>query len=362
MATYERLTHQEHGPPLGREQTIYDGQSTRADKVAAALAALEEGIARLTDSERFKDYLTTMSRFHDYSFNNIWLIQMQRPYATMVAGFRKWRSMDRFVKSGEKGITIIYPKFKIIKEDDEERERRVLIGYGMGYVFDISQTGGKPLPQAPTPKDLDGDSAEGRSLFGRVAAFAKARGASITRQDCHPVKGYFIPDTKQIYVGTRLSQTHALKTLIYETAHLLTCDQEKLSRYDRETLAESAAFVVLSHFGIDSREYSFPYVSRWARNTAMLKRNLELIQETSHAIISGISPDDGEQQKAAPALTPPAVRDEPAPGDRRGAAPVSSRSPTPPAIDPALFPTGQEVQMPLFEAASPSLPLPAVQP
>jgi hypothetical protein len=231
----------------------------------------------------------------------------------------------------------------------------------MGYVFDISQTGGKPLPQAPVPKDLDGDSAEGRSLFGRVVAFAQSQGASITREDCHPVKGYFIPDTKQICVGTQLSQTHALKTLIHETAHLLTSDQEALSRPDRETLAESAAFVVLSHFGIDSSEYSFPYVARWARNSAMLKRNLELIQETSHAIISGISLDDVEQ-KQAPALTPPAAQDAPAPGDGRGDAPTHPRLPTPTAIDPALFPTGQEVQMPLFEAASASLPSPAVQP
>ena len=117
-----------------------------------------------------------MSRFHDYSFNNILLIQMQRPDATMVAVFRKWRSMDRFVKSGEKGITIIYPKFKITKEKENDEERKVLIGYGMDYVFDISQTGGTPLPQAPMPKDLDGDSAEGRSLFGRVAAFCQSPG------------------------------------------------------------------------------------------------------------------------------------------------------------------------------------------
>jgi hypothetical protein len=348
METHERLPHHEQSPPLGREQTIYDGQGARAEKVAAALATLEQGIASLTDSQRFKEYLATMSRFHDYSFNNILLIQMQRPSATMVAGFRKWRSMDRFVKSGEKGIMIIYPKFKTIQENDQERERKVLIGYGMGYVFDISQTGGKPLPQAPTPKDLDGESAEGRSLFGRVAAFATSQGAQITREDCHPVKGYFIPDTKHICVGTRLSQTHAVKTLIHETAHLLTSDQQALSRYDRETLAESAAFVVLSHFGIDSSEYSFPYVARWARDTAILKRNLELIQETAHAIISGITPGDGQQQQEAPRLTLPAAPDEPAPGEPRAGAPAQPRSPTPTAIDPALFPTGQEVQMPLF--------------
>jgi hypothetical protein len=93
----------------------------------------------------------------------------------------------------------------------------------------------------------------------------------------------------------------------------------------------------------------------------MLKRNLELIQETAHAIISGISPGDGQQMKAPP-LTPTAAKDDPAPGDRRGDAPVASRSPTRKAIDPALFPTGQEVQMPLFAAASASLPFPAAQP
>jgi N-terminal domain of anti-restriction factor ArdC len=346
MEMHERLLHLEHSLPLGREQTIYDGQSARAEKVAAALAALEQGIAALTDSQRFKDYLATMSRFHDYSFNNILLIQMQRPNATMVAGFRKWRSMDRFVKSGEKGMTIIYPKFKIIKDNDEEPERKVLIGYGMGYVFDISQTGGTPLPQAPTPKDLDGESDEGRALFARVAAFATAQGAAITREDCHPVKGYFIPDTKQICVGARLSGTHAVKTLIHETAHLLTSDQQALSRHDRETLAESAAFVVLSHFGIDSSEYSFPYVARWARDSAMLKRNLELIQETSHAIISGITPGDGQQQQEAPRLTLTAAEDKPAPGEPRAGAPAHPRSLTPTAIDPALFPTGQEVPPP----------------
>jgi antirestriction protein ArdC len=360
METHERLTHQEHSSPLGREQTIYDGQSARAEKVAAALATLEEGIASLTDSERFKDYLTAMSKFHDYSFNNVILIQAQMPTATMVAGFRKWRSMDRFVKSGEKGITIIYPKFKISKENDEERERKVLIGYGMGYVFDITQTGGKPVPQAPPPKDLDGESEEGRALFGRVAAFARARGASITHQDCHPVKGYFTPDTKQICIGTRLSQTHALKTLIHETAHLLTSDQQELSRPDKETLAESAAFVVLSHFGIDSREYSFPYVARWARDTAILKRNLELIQETSHAIISGISP--GEEHQVDTPLMTTTLAKTPVPVDPPPCQPSEPLPPAAKAINPALFPTGQEVQMPLFEAASASLPLSAAQP
>jgi hypothetical protein len=121
-----------------RKQTVYDAQTARAEKVVAALATLEEGIAVLTDSERFKTYLATMSCFHDYSFNNILLVQMQRPDATMVAGSRKWQSMERSVRRGEKGIAIIYPTFKITNENDEEH--RVLAGYGLGYVFGIAQT------------------------------------------------------------------------------------------------------------------------------------------------------------------------------------------------------------------------------
>jgi hypothetical protein len=231
-----------------------------------------------------------------------------------------------------------------------------------GGVHRLSSTSATPTrrDQAKLSSWVSGDGGAPVALLDRIAAFATKQGAHITRKDCHPIKGYFTPDTKEICVGTRLSQTHALKTLIHETAHLLSSEQQDLMRADKETLAESSAFVVLSHFGIDSSEYSFPYVARWAQDKAVLKRNLELIQTTAHTIISGISPDEAHQtEEPAISTTADATLVAVDPPICQPSEPPPPPVPPAQAIDPALFPTGKEVQFPLLWSSSAIRPQPS---
>src|SRR3954453_5026039 len=137
------------------KETQPHSQPEREERMQHVLQTLERGIETILTSEGYWQYLATMSRFHGYSFNNVALIMAQRPEATRVAGFQTWKSMDRFVKKGETGIKIMVPyKAKIEQEDDDPLY--VIRGFGVGTVFDVSQTDGRPLPEPPKVKEPEG--------------------------------------------------------------------------------------------------------------------------------------------------------------------------------------------------------------
>ena len=265
-------------------------------KVQTILKALEAGIEQIVDSDHFRAYLETMARFHRYSFNNVLLIKMQRPDATRVAGFRAWQEQfGRHVRKGERGIKIITPVMQAIVDEDpdtgEQRRRQIRVGWSTGAVFDVSQTEGKPLPTLATPQLLQGESDASHAIFGYLAGYSVDQGAHVARQAQDYIgrgNGFYSPHTREIAIAAGLKADAAAKTHAHETAHMVADHTGFEDSRDVETVAESAAFVVTHHFGLDTRAYSFDYVAGWAQDAGVFRRNLVAIQQTSHAMITGL--------------------------------------------------------------------------
>lgn len=288
----------------------------RESSVKEITKKLEQGLKELFESERYKTYLTTMSKFHNYSFNNTLLIAMQKPDATLVAGFTSWqKNFDRHVKKGEKGIRIMAPapykkkteqevidpntQKPIRGEDGKVKKKQVEIiipAFKPVTVFDVSQTDGKPIPELAINELLS--KVEDYQDF--VKALAKVAPVPVMYEDIPSgAKGYFSPSQQKIAIQKGMSESQTVKTLIHETAHSLlhdkenvrmegTGDAEKKSRSTKEVEAESVAYTVCQHFGIDTSEYSFGYVAGWSSGKEMpeLKTSMETIRKTASRLIT----------------------------------------------------------------------------
>lgn len=285
--------HRHHAAAEGQQQE-------RQEKLNEAMAVLERGIEGILDSESFADYLKTMARFHTYSFTNVAMIVAQRPEATQVAGYKTWQTLGRQVRKGEKGIVIFVPHRKRVgespdenKEDQQAGEQvkettHMITGFGLGRVFDVSQTEGEPLPEPPAVQELDGESETGARIDQRMSRFLIEEGVRLSSEDTGRANGYYRPAQRLIAISDRLSGNQRTKTLVHEAAHYLADHRGQVTREDAETVAESSAFVVLAHYGIDTGSYSFPYVARWAEDKAVLRRNLVEVQGVAAGLIAGI--------------------------------------------------------------------------
>ncbi len=269
-------------PPDGRE--------------AAILARLEQAVGEIQDSETFRRYLDVQSRFHRYSWGNALAILAQRPDATQVAGYRAWQRLNRFVKRGERAIQIIVPLHKKVVDDDG-MERVFLTGFGTGNVFDVSQTDGEPLPQVEVPI-LYGE--EGVELFWQLTALAHREGIHVEpveQLDRPTSMGDYDPARREIRLR-QASGRQMVKTLAHELAHHFAGHTR--SDPESETAAEAIAYVVCSHFGLDTGERSFPYIATWAKDKKVLQAALGTIQRVGATIIDGI-----EQREADVEILPP---------------------------------------------------------
>ena len=285
-----------------------------ADKVKEITDRLEQGVQAIFDSDRYKEFLTAMSKFHDYSLNNTILIAMQG--GNLVKGFRQWeKEFDRHVKSGEKGIKIFAPApykvKKLVDKIDPETRKPVLDREGKTVkeekeitvpafkvvtVFDISQTEGKEFPDLSV-KPLLADVEQYEDFF---AALEKASPVPIAfEQITNGANGYFSLTDKRIAIKEGVSELQAVKTAIHEIAHAklhdvdLNAPPEQQNRVDRHTCeveAESVAYTVCQHFGLDTSDYSFGYVAGWSSGKEMteLKASLETIQTTAKELITEI--------------------------------------------------------------------------
>ena len=288
------------------------------EKVQKLTDQLETGITELFNSERYAAYLSTMAKFHRYSFGNILLILLQCPGASQVAGYGDWKkNFGRQVKRGERGITILAPCPYRRKEEVEEAASDgspatsvqwvQRMGFRTVTVFDVSQTEGKPLPELV--KKLTGDVAQYESM---IAALRSISPYPISIES-FPGGAYgccnFVE--RRILVQPDMSQTQTIKTMIHEVSHAkLHAPTEKTDgklpqskqRFVREMEAESVAYVVCRHFGIDTSDYSFGYVAGWSRGRELsqLRESLDLIRNTAAELIDGISPPRK--------LTPPAQK------------------------------------------------------
>ena len=284
------------------------------DKVKEITARLEQGIQAIFDSDRYKEFLTAMSKFHDYSLNNTILIAMQG--GNLVKGYSQWqKEFDRHVKSGEKGIKIFAPApYKVKKLVDKidpdtrnpildsegktvKEEKEVTVpAFKVVTVFDISQTEGKEFPDLSV-KPLLADVEQYEDFF---AALEKASPVPIAfEQITNGANGYFSLTDKRIAIKEGVSELQAVKTAIHEIAHAKLHDvdlnapleeQNRIDRRSREVQAESVAYTVCQHFGLDTSDYSFGYVAGWSSGKEMteLKASLETIQETAKELITEI--------------------------------------------------------------------------
>ncbi|MNR82481.1 hypothetical protein D3C72_132400 [compost metagenome] len=270
------------------------------ERTADALKLLEDGIKKLTSSEEWARYLQMQAAFHTYSFSNVQLILAQRADATRVAGFKTWEKLGRMVRKGEKALWILAPRHYKPKDslpapeaqDGSDDTEQLKVYFRAVPVFDISQTEGDELPSLV--KKLVGDNDGG--AFERLKAFSESRGCPVTVEAITGrSNGYFAPLENRIVVRKGLAPVQAAKTLIHEIAHsFLHTDLQiyQAHRGDCELEAESVAFVVLCHFGIDSGNYSFGYVTGWQGGDEAaikaLKASAQRIQVTAKTIIEGI--------------------------------------------------------------------------
>ncbi|AII59460.1 LtrC-like protein [Dehalococcoides mccartyi CG4] len=266
-------------------------------KIDLVMKQLKAGVEGIQDSYQFRIFLTTMAKFHDYSIGNLILIMLQKPDATRVAGFSTWKDLYRWVKKGEKGIAILAPcmppKKKILEpsetetaQDEEETEIRPIY-FKVVYVFDVSQTEGKPLPEFEVPP-LTGQANE--ELLGQVLHLAESQGLEVSfesKTDQDPdIKGYYTGKT--IWVRPEESRAQQLKTLLHEVAHYYSEGVFRIPRSDAETIAESVAFTIGAHYGFDTGARSFPYVAVWSKDKKVLETNLAAIRKVSEKIFDGL--------------------------------------------------------------------------
>ncbi len=298
-----------------------------AEKLKEITDRLEQGITELFDSERYREYLRVMSKFHNYSFNNTLLIAMQKPDASLVAGFSAWKNnFGRNVIKGQKGIKIIAPSPYKVKQEMKKidphtqqpiigkdgkpvtEEKEITIpAYKVVSVFDVSQTEGKELPDIAVD-ELTGDVERYRDFF---AALEKTSPVPIGfEQIPGSSHGYYHLEDKRIAIQEGMSELQTLKTAIHEIAHAKLHDidlnapeneqQPRVDRRTREVEAESVAYTVCQHYGLDTSDYSFGYVAGWSsgRELSELKNSLETIRSAAAEIINSIDETLAELSKA----------------------------------------------------------------
>lgn len=294
----------------------------RQETIDKAVETMNKGIYEYLDSDRFKTLLDTMSKFHDYSMNNTLLILGQNPRATHLAGYNKWQQdFNRQVKRGEKGLMIWMPveiKVKekqyvldengnrILGDDGKFKKEEVVVKkhtFKIGYTFDVSQTEqieGKEVVELSPVKELEGDVKDYQAL---TKALMEISPVPITIEAFKAsAKGCYNPLTNEIKIQPEMSEVQTIKTMIHEIAHSIVHSNENLdqlkqkeniefSKSEREVQAESIAYIVSSHLGIDTSDYSFPYVATWGLSTEpsdleKVKQNLKCIKSTSMYLTS----------------------------------------------------------------------------
>lgn len=307
------------------ERAAYNAQ--KQAEMDEIIKRIDEGVKAVFQSDKYKEYLKFASKFTDYSARNTLLINLQRPDATLVAAYGKWKQLGRQVERGQTGIEILAPvayktnqvleterpavdEFgnQLYNPDGTEKMETVEkpmtgLAFKKVYVFDVSQTSGKELPDPVIELTGDIDSARKEAVF---AALKKVTGIDIEFKDIKGgAKGYYSATNNEIVIKSGMSDAQTLKTAFHEAAHNLLHDPakdivtNKSPRNEKEVQAESVAFMVAERFGIDTSEYSFPYIASWSDGKQLehLKSALQEIQEAAKKISSEIESELLKLQK-----------------------------------------------------------------
>lgn len=314
----QTAVHTSEPPKSQKSKPNRISAQTQKEKLQAITEKLEKGVKELFESDKYKEYLSVMSKFHNYSFRNTLLILMQKPDASMVAGYGAWqKNFKRQVRRGEKGISIIAPSpYKTKKEMPmlDKNTNKPVYGadgkplmqevdvtipmYKVTTVFDISQTDGEPLPQLGVDK-LQGSVDNYKNFY---AALEKISPVPIGFENIESgANGYFHREEKRIAIQENMSELQTMKTLIHEIAHAKLHDispdeikdlppEERKDRRTKEVEADSIAFTVCMNYGLDTSDYTFGYVAGWSSTKELpeLNASLSVIQKTANEIISGI--------------------------------------------------------------------------
>ena len=308
-------------------EEIREYNERKQAEIDEMIKRIDEGVNAVFESEKYKEYLKFASKFTDYSARNTMLINLQRPDATLVAAYGKWKQLGRQVEKGETGISILAPVIyktnnileverpavdefgnQLYNEDGTEKTETVEkpmtgLAFKKVYVFDVSQTSGKEIPEPVGELTGDVDAGRKEAVF---AALKKVTGIDIEFRDIKgSAKGYYSAAKNEIVIKSGMSDAQTLKTAFHEAAHNLLHDPNKKivtvksPRNEKEVQAESVAFMVAERFGIDTSEYSFPYIASWSdgKQLEQLKNSLQEIQAAAKKISDEIESELLKLQK-----------------------------------------------------------------
>ena len=302
-----------------------DYKKQQLQKIKEATEQLEAGIKDFFSSGNFQEYLNVMSRFHTYSYSNSIMIAMQKPDATLLAGYSGWqKKFERHVKPGEHGIKIFAPAPVKVQIERERKDPDTNLPeldengdpvmetveiktpkFKVVTVFDVSQTDGKPLPELGID-ELTGN-VENYEQFFEALNRTSTVPISFEAMDGE-ANGYYSPSEKRIAIREGMSEVQTIKTTIHELAHSRLHDfdrskpvdmEQRKDRNTKEVEAESIAYVVCQHFDIDTSDYSFGYVATWSANRELpeLKASLQTIRDAAASLITEIEKNFSEIQK-----------------------------------------------------------------
>ena len=281
-----------------------------------ALKKSDEALNELTEalkqgkSEKLLEYLGMLSRFHQYSFCNCMLIYMQQPDASLVAGFNKWKDMSRFVKKGEKGISILAPLVGKRKQgqsaagaivtqasdNDGENNGKVLYGFRVVYVFDVSQTEGQELPEFASLAGDPGDKID------RLEAIIRGKGIELEFANELPMDANGMSQGGKITINTTRPKPQMFSTMVHELAHELLHwgdRRDSTTKVVRETEAEAVAYVVCRSVGLECSTKASDYIQLWSGDDKVLLQSLELIRTVASKILTELDSADVESKEVA---------------------------------------------------------------
>ena len=277
---------------------------SNADKIKTALEEIDTGLATINTNEDWIHFLSFQAQFYNYSFGNAMLIYMQRPDATYVKGYKAWNQIGRHVVKGAKGIGIICPcirKIEVIKEpldtnvyNDKEAEKeikKVISGFRMGYVYDLSDTAGDDSQLPVLVTGLLSSTDEEKALYESLISYV-SKEYCVQECDCGSSKGSYNLETQVISINNKIEYRQKIKTLLHEYSHALDFKMhpdDDIPRNKRELIAESTAFVVCLRLGVDTSSYSFSYLKSWLKEPDELKEIADSVQKISYEIINGLA-------------------------------------------------------------------------
>lgn len=274
------------------------------DRIKTAIESISQGLAAIETSDDWIKYLAFNSKFYNYSYNNIILIMMQRPNASYVAGYTKWRELGRFVKRGEKGIQVLCPclrKVEVFKEpedgaeyNDKEAEKHMvkkIVGFKIGYVYDLSQTDGDDSILPVLVTGLVGSTEEEKMLYDSLFDYVSKK-YTVKEADEMSAKGSFNIESQVITIKSDLDYKQKIKTILHELSHaydFMMHPDDSIPRNKRELIAESSAYVISLRLGVDTSSYSFSYIKSWLKEPDELKDIADSVQKIACKIITELA-------------------------------------------------------------------------